>query len=269
MGTLRNPTASGGASVLSLAIIFILTTPSPAEAAGFNVNPNVTFTPIPSTYRTTTDTAGCPGFAGKFSFTSLLTNKADSAAMPGVTVQVQTLTNGNVLFDPQSNKPLGGEGAVMPVPKTGQYADGLLSPGESVEVPFVLCLKTFQPFQFLVNVSGIVTELLELGPLALQGISPDSRIVAFGFSNIQNVLTGQTYTVAYQGRYQPPVVFSGDSRSVAYSVLDVGGPGPGGCFPTWDAFRLDLTTNTNELVSAGRTGLGPPSRIALRGRRHS
>ena len=50
--------------------------------------------------------------------------------MPGITVRVQTLTNGNVLLDPQTNAVLGGEGAEMEVPKAGQYADGLLSPGE-------------------------------------------------------------------------------------------------------------------------------------------
>ena len=78
------------------------------------------------------------------------------------TVRVLTLTNGNVLLDPQTNAVLGGEGAEMQVPKAGQYADGLLSPGESVNVPFVLCLKTFQPFQFFVDVFGVVTQLVSV-----------------------------------------------------------------------------------------------------------
>ena len=44
----------------------MLTATSSAEAAGFNVNSNVTFNPLASTYRTSTNTTGCPaGFAGK------------------------------------------------------------------------------------------------------------------------------------------------------------------------------------------------------------
>src|SRR5262249_5127478 len=58
----------------------------PAQA-GFNVNSLVSFTPLSSTYRTLRDTTGCPaGFSGKFTFTALLTNKIEGAAMPGVTV---------------------------------------------------------------------------------------------------------------------------------------------------------------------------------------
>ena len=120
----------------------IALTASSAEAAGLNVNSDVTFTPLPSTYTTTTSTTGCPAaFSGKFTFTALLTNKTGSPAMPGLTVRVVTLTNGNLLLDPQTNAVLGGEGAEMTVPKVEQYADGLLSPGESVNVPFVGVLK--------------------------------------------------------------------------------------------------------------------------------
>ena len=175
--------------VVALGIALTLIATSSAEAAGFNVNSNVTFTPLASTYRTSTNTTGCPpGFVGKFTFTALLTNKPDSPAMPGVTVRVQTLTNGNVLLDPQTNAVLGGEGAEMVVPKACQYADGLLSPGESVEVPFVLCLKTVQPFQFFVNMFGVVTQLVSVNRFGTGSgnsrsffsvISADGRFVAF------------------------------------------------------------------------------------------
>ena len=111
----------------AMAFILALTATSPAWASGFNVNSDVTFTPLTSTYRTVSDATGCPaGFVGKFTFTALLTNKPTSAAMPGVAVRVLTLSNGNVLLDPQSHALLGGEGAVMNVPKVGQYTDGLL-----------------------------------------------------------------------------------------------------------------------------------------------
>ena len=154
-------------------------------------------------------------------------------------MQVQTLTNGNVLFDPQTNKPLGGEGAVMQVPKTGQYADGLLSSGESVEVPFVLCLKTFQPFQFFVNVSGIVTNW-----------SRHREAPSFPRASVQtagswrsdsvrcrNVVAGDA-TCVYGGTIPDlmlKIVFSGDNRSVAYWGAR--------CRRTWTwwlSFRLEM-----------------------------
>jgi Tol biopolymer transport system component len=158
----------------------------PAEAAGFNVNPEVTLSPLPATYKSTSEAFGCPdGFAGKFTFTALLTNKTTSAAMPGVTVRVLILSNGNLMLNPQTGA-TGGAGAEMTVPQTGQYADGLLSAGESVNVPFVVCLKNFQPFQFFVDVFGIVTRLVSVdrngnasslswGP----AINGDGRFVAF------------------------------------------------------------------------------------------
>ena len=176
--------------VWGVAALIALTATS-AKAAGFNVNSDVTFTPLPSTYTTTTSTTGCPAaFSGKFTFTALLTNKTGSPAMPGLTVRVVTLTNGNLLLDPQTNAVVGGEGAEMTVPKVEQYADGLLSPGESVNVPFVVCLKTFQPFQFFVDVFGVVTRLVSInrfgtgsgnGSSSAQGrvISADGRFVAF------------------------------------------------------------------------------------------
>jgi hypothetical protein len=116
----------------------------------------VTFTPLSSTYRTLSDTGGCPtGFVGKFTFTARLTNQPSSPAMPGVNISVRKLTNGNVLLDPHTRCVLGGVGAVVQVPKSGQYMDGLLSAGERADVPFVICLKTLQPFQFLADVFGV------------------------------------------------------------------------------------------------------------------
>ena len=85
--------------------------PSARQAGGLNVDSQVTFTPLSSTYRTVTDTSGCPaGCIGKFTFRARLTNQTTSPAMPGLSVHVQTLSNGNVLLDPQTNPPLGARG---------------------------------------------------------------------------------------------------------------------------------------------------------------
>jgi hypothetical protein len=167
------------AFVLSFALILVLAGTSFAQTAGFNVDSQVDLTIIPSTYQVVRSTAGCPaGYAGKFTFSALLTNNATNPAMPGLAVHVATLTNGNVLLDPQTNEVLGGTGAVLPVPKVGQYADGLMSPGESVQVPFVLCMKSFQPFQFYVDVFGIVTRLVDRDAFDFD-ISADGRFVSF------------------------------------------------------------------------------------------
>jgi hypothetical protein len=122
-----------------------------------NVDAFLTFTPTVNTYRTIADTTGCPttGFFGKFTFAASLVNKSVSSTISDATVRVATLTNGNLLLDPQTNSLSGGVGTIMPIPKQGQYADGVLSPSESVEVPFVICLKTFQTFQFFVDVFAL------------------------------------------------------------------------------------------------------------------
>jgi hypothetical protein len=124
--------------LLTVAFILTLIGGLPAQAVNLNVDSLLTFTPLSSTFRTVTDTVGCPpGFVGKFTFTAQLTNKPDSPAMSDLDLFVQTLTNGNILLDPQTNVRLGGVGAVMPIPLGAQYADGLLSTNERVDVPFV------------------------------------------------------------------------------------------------------------------------------------
>ena len=50
--------------------------------------------------------------------------------------------------------PMPFQGAFAPVPRTGQYADGLLTPSESVDVTFGICIPSRNRFDFLVNVWG-------------------------------------------------------------------------------------------------------------------
>jgi hypothetical protein len=98
--------------VLGGILVLLLFEASILNAAGSNVNPEVTLAPNPSTYRTTADTFGCPaGFVGKFTFTAVLANRATSPPIPDLSIHVVTLTNGNVILDPQTNAVLGGVGA--------------------------------------------------------------------------------------------------------------------------------------------------------------
>ena len=273
--------------VWGVAALIALTAPS-AEAAGFNVNSEVTFTPLPSTYTTTTSTTGCPAaFSGKFTFTALLTNKTGSPAMPGLTVRVVTLTNGNLLLDPQTNAVVGGEGAEMTVPKVEQYADGLLSPGESVNVPFVVCLKTFQPFQFFVDVSGVVTRLVSInrfgtgsgiGLSFVPVISADGRFVVFS-SDASDLVTNDTNgttrdvfvrdlqlgttTLVSVNQFRTGSAngsslvntISPDGRFVAFfsEASDLVANDTNG---TGDVFVRDLQLGTTTLVSINRFGTG-------------
>lgn len=117
------------------------------------VNNLVTFAPISSTYQYTSNTTGCPtGYVGKYSFKAKLTNTS-SNLLSNLAVKVTTLTNNNLLQNADGGP--AGAGATLTVPKLNGYTDGLLSKGEYVDIPFVLCLKKRTGFSFYVDVWGI------------------------------------------------------------------------------------------------------------------
>jgi Tol biopolymer transport system component len=114
------------------------------------VNDLLSLRALPETFLTSADPMGCPlGFAGKFSFVGRLGALTSSPALTNLQAQVQTLTNGNVLQNADDGP--GGVAATLTVPRTDDYADGELVPGEQVDVPFVICLRDLSPFQFFVE----------------------------------------------------------------------------------------------------------------------
>jgi CSLREA domain-containing protein len=127
------------------------------------VNPYLTFDPNPNTYTFTNDASGCPvGYAGIFSFDALLTNKNDSGHwLTDLLVHVNTLTAnvvclsgepcGNLL---QTGHGLGGRGSRQVVNLKDGYIEGWLAPGDSVKVPFTICLQNTQNFAFFVDILG-------------------------------------------------------------------------------------------------------------------
>jgi hypothetical protein len=135
----------------------------PDVSQGFGlrlVNDLVSFEPITSTFKTTSDTTGCPpGFVGKFSFDAMLTNISGSS-LSSLVAQVAALTGDNLLQNADGGP--GGVGARLIVPKSDDFSEGVLSPGEFVDVPFVICLRQRQPFEFFVDVLGTV----DSGPVA-------------------------------------------------------------------------------------------------------
>jgi len=126
------------------------------QAQEENVNNFVSFNPNPATFQSTLDTTGCPAsFAGKFSFDATLMNISSSSALTALKAQVAVLSGDNLLQNADGGP--GGVGSRLTVPNTGGFSDGKLDPGESVDVPFIICLKQFDPFDFFVDVFGVVS----------------------------------------------------------------------------------------------------------------
>jgi hypothetical protein len=138
------------------------------------INDFVTFEPIKSTFKTTPDTTSCPsGFVGKFSFDARLTNKNTSPPLSDLTVQVAELTNGNLLQNADGGP--GGVGTTLTVPNKDGFSDGVLSPEEFVDVPFVICLMEKKKFSFFVDVLGMKASCCEFtmgGMNVCEQISP-------------------------------------------------------------------------------------------------
>jgi hypothetical protein len=49
-----------------------------------------------------------------------------------------------------------GVGARLTVPQEDGFSDGILSGAEFVDVPSIICLQQRQPFQFVLDVFGVV-----------------------------------------------------------------------------------------------------------------
>jgi hypothetical protein len=118
------------------------------------VNANVTFQPDPSTFMFSQDASGCPeSHVGKFKFEAQLTNISQSYLL-SLAIEIAQLTGSNVLL---SEAGLLGEGERFNVPEEDDLLDGRLSPQESVEVPFTVCLKERKPFRLFVDVLGAIS----------------------------------------------------------------------------------------------------------------
>jgi hypothetical protein len=142
-GRLDLATANAGASTVS---ILLNNTPE------IVVNDLVTFEPFPDTFTFTPDPAGCPrGFVGTFRFEARLTNVSEHT-LSTLIVVVTRITNFNLLHNADDGP--GGTGARLTVPHAEDFTDGVLSPGEFIDVLFRLCLTARRPFRFEVAVLG-------------------------------------------------------------------------------------------------------------------
>jgi hypothetical protein len=107
---------------------------------------------LQNVFETSPEPTGCPpGVVGTFRFRAQLMNQPSSPPLAALVVEVTTLTNGNLLQNAEGGP---GGGAHFRVPRQEGFADGVLGPGEVVEVIFVICLQQLAPFQLFVDVRG-------------------------------------------------------------------------------------------------------------------
>lgn len=136
-----------------------------------SANDLTTFEPIKSTFRTSTNTTGCPsGFRGKFTFLGKVINNTSDSALSDLRVEVERLTRGNLLRvdgNVLQNDDGGGEGIEAPL-SVGVIGPSDAAPGpkDFVDVPFEVCLKRVRTFTLQANV------LAEADP-ALVDFSPE------------------------------------------------------------------------------------------------
>ena len=104
----------------------------------------------PATF--SSDATGCPtGYAGRFSFDATLTS-VGSQPLSELAVEIADITSGNLLL---RNDELLWEGQSFSVADGQGSANATMMPGESVTVPFTVCLERRAAFQLFVNVRGI------------------------------------------------------------------------------------------------------------------
>jgi hypothetical protein len=108
----------------------------------------VSFVPRTDTFSSMSPAADCPaGFAGKFSFVATLASKSSTTHLSGLFIKVNTLSSGALLQNSDAGP--AGAGATLSIA-------GALGPGETIDVPIEVCLRSMAPFQFLVDVWGSI-----------------------------------------------------------------------------------------------------------------
>ena len=103
--------------------------------------------------------------SGVYTITAVFQNKNDSPAVENLFFEVVTLTNGNLLLNADGGP--GGVGAQLSIPATDLGPDGVLSPGESFTVAFVIGLQQLSAFDFFVNAFGQIDGVAGSGTVTL------------------------------------------------------------------------------------------------------
>ena len=118
------------------------------------VNSAVKFQLQAGSKQRTSQVSGCPagsGYVGQESWITRLTNLR-ATPLSQIFIEIQALSNDNLFVS--SREAYLGTGDVLPV-EAGMgeaYIDGKLTQGESVDIPFTICLKNRNPYQLVTNV---------------------------------------------------------------------------------------------------------------------
>jgi CSLREA domain-containing protein len=97
---------------------------------------------------------GCPAdYVGRFRLDGILTSDPGSPPLSNLEAKVVALTNGNLVENTDGG--VGGVGATIPFLAQGGFVDGVLRAGETVRLPFIICLRNFETFSFFVDVLGL------------------------------------------------------------------------------------------------------------------
>jgi len=101
---------------------------------------------------------GVTGLAGTFAIgATFMHNGEDTDTLSGLFFDVASLTGeGNVLCNADGGPGGVGSTLTVPIPLISNYSDGLLEPGGSFDVEFVIGLAVRVPFEFFVNLFGAV-----------------------------------------------------------------------------------------------------------------
>ena len=147
--------AEPGTSDLSVVVNGIASAPRVTNRSQLvDVQENVSFEVDAASMRTSSNIDGCPqGFTGTFNFEARLSNTG-RVSLDAVVARVAQLSNGNLLLNADAGP--SGVGGRLTIPRIGAYADGVLSPAESLDVSFSLCLQDTQPFDFFVDVLATI-----------------------------------------------------------------------------------------------------------------
>lgn len=107
----------------------------------------------PAAPPSTKDTTDCPvKFAGKYSFDARLTNRSGLAFS---NLSGRDRRTEQRKFDQYSQRAAGSQRVVRCAGNGGIYVDYKLQPGETVKVPFTVCMEVWKPFRLLVNVAVV------------------------------------------------------------------------------------------------------------------
>lgn len=137
--------------LMALFSVLIEAWPQTAQAASDVLNAELSAKSDPSTFFFD-PTPVEEGPAGTFSFTAKFCNVGHKH-LRLITSETKVLTGRNVLLNRDTRTPPG-VASRLTFPATQGLVDGLLEPGECVDVNYRIGLKTSAPFEFIVNVIG-------------------------------------------------------------------------------------------------------------------